>query len=99
MFMFPMLSFIIFMFAGMFAFVGRAAGLGEEVTIVFALALPFEFSDVLQAAARTTKASKIKKHVILRISVLLYAIKKGRLLGTVRRRSNVIICQAASLFF
>lgn len=44
----------------MLAFAGLVAGLGDEVTIVFALTLTFVFSVVAQVEAIATKASKAK---------------------------------------
>ena len=63
MFMFAC-SFI-FMLACTFAF----AGLGDDVTVVFALTLTFVFSVVVQVAPRTAKVTKTRKQIILRISV------------------------------
>ncbi len=66
MFMLPM-----FILSCMFAFelAGLVAGLGDAVTIVFELALLFELSAVVQAAAKTAKANKVRKPVVRRISV------------------------------
>ena len=46
---------------------GLAAGLGDPVTVVFAL--PFELSAVLQLAQKTASISKASKAVIRRIEV------------------------------
>ena len=68
MFMFFIFMFPMFMLACAFVLVGLAAGLGVEVTVVFALALLFELFAVLQATPRTAIAINIKKPVILRMS-------------------------------
>lgn len=52
-----------------FAFAGLADGLGEAVTIVFALVLLFEFSVALQAAPKTARANRVRKPMVRRISV------------------------------
>jgi len=55
----------------MFAFelAGLAAGLGDAVTIVFELALLFEFSVVVHAAPKKARANNARKPVVRRISV------------------------------
>src|SRR2546425_10268349 len=67
-FMFMLLMFIL---SCMFAFesAGLVAGLGDAVTIVFELALLFEFSAVVHAAPKTAKANNARKPVDRRISV------------------------------
>jgi len=59
----------------MFAFelAGLVAGLGDAVTIVFELALLFEFSVVVQAAPKTARANNnAGRPVVRRISVSSY---------------------------
>ena len=72
MFMLPM-----FLLSCMFAFelAGLVLGLGDAVTIVFelALALLFEFSEVVQAAPKTDRANNNAENpVVRRISVSSY---------------------------
>src|SRR5258708_3284563 len=66
MFMFPM-----FMLSGIFAFefAGLVVGLGDAVTIVFELALLFEFSAVVHAAPKTARANNARIPVVCLISV------------------------------
>ena len=68
--MFPMFIFpcsLAFMFACTFAFAFArlVAGLGDAATVAFELTfvLLFEFSEVLQAVAKTAIASKVRKVV------------------------------------
>jgi len=58
----------------MFAFelAGLVAGLGDAVTIVFELALLFEFSAVVHAAPKTARANHARKTIVRRISVSSY---------------------------
>ena len=60
-FMLPM-----FLLSCMFAFelAGLVAGLGDAVTVVFELALLFEFSAVVHAAPKTARANNARKAVI-----------------------------------
>ena len=70
MFMLPM-----FLLSCMFAFelAGLVVGLGDAVTIVFELALLFEFSEVVQAAPKTDRANNNAENpVVRRISVSSY---------------------------
>ncbi len=66
MFMLPM-----FLLSCMFAFelAGLVAGLGDAVTIVFELALLFEFSAVVQAAPKKASTDNARKPVVCFISV------------------------------
>lgn len=67
--MFMFACSLAFMLACTFAFAGLVAGRGEAVVIVFALALVFEFSVVVQAPPITAKAINVKKPVVLRIAI------------------------------
>lgn len=70
--MFPcLLSFPMFMFGWVFALAGLATGLGEDVTIEFALELLFEFSAVLQPTLKTAIGTKARKAAVFRMLFLL----------------------------
>src|SRR5437868_1977909 len=59
----------IFLLSCMFALAVLVAGLGDVVTIVFELALLFEFSAVVHAAPKTARANNTRIPVARLISV------------------------------
>jgi hypothetical protein len=70
-FMFAIFMFPMFMLSCAFAFelAGLTAGLGDDMTFAFELALLFEFSAVVHAAAKTGRANNVRRPIVRRISV------------------------------
>jgi hypothetical protein len=60
-----------FVLSRLFAFelAGRVTGLGDDLAVVFELALLFEFSAVVHAAPKTARAKRVGRPIVRRISV------------------------------